>query len=117
MDTGRKHQAGTEALQTRSAGLGIDAREEKRRLEIVDFDEAASVHLARIERLEIENRALQKLVRRVNAENMAPEAWAAGAAELARARGRISASTSSVQPGGGLREAHQWPCAIRRFFS
>jgi hypothetical protein len=95
MATGRQHQADAEALQARIGGLEIDARDEKRRLKLVNFDEAASVHLARIERLEMENRALQNMVRRLNAENVALKAGAAG-----MGRG-VSTRASSVQPGGG----------------
>lgn len=105
MATGRQHQADAESLQARVAGLEIDARDEKRRLKLVNFDDAANAHLARIERVEIENRALQAMVRRLNGENLTLKANANGN------RG-VSTRASSVQPGvppgsprAGVREA------------
>ena len=88
MATGRQHQADAESLQARVAALEIDASDEKRRLKLVNFDEAANVHLARIERLETENKVLEGMVRRLTAENTA----------LKANRG-VSTRASSVQPG------------------
>lgn len=96
MATGRQHQAEAETLQGRIAGLEIDARDEKRRLKLVNFDEAANAHLARIERMEVENRALQNMAGRLNRENIMLKAG------FAANRG-VSTRASSVQPPGSPR--------------
>ena len=88
MATGRQHQADAESLQARVAALEIDASDEKRRLKLVNFDEAANLHLVRIDRLETENKVLEGMVRRLTAENTA----------LKANRG-VSTRASSVQPG------------------
>lgn len=92
MATGRQHQADAEELQARVKDLEIDASDEKRRLKLVNFDDAANAHMQRIERLELENKVLESMVRKLNAENFS----------LKGNRG-VSTRASSVQPPGSPR--------------
>ena len=92
MTTGRLHQNEAEALQAQVSDLKIDASDEKRRLKLVNFDDAAKVHMDRIEKLEQEKKALESMIRRLNVENMS----------LKANRG-VSTRASSVQPPGSPR--------------
>lgn len=92
MATGRQYQADAEELQGKINGLEIDASDEKRRLKLVNFDEAAKVHMDRIERLELEKKLLEAMVKKLSAENMS----------LKANRG-VSTRASSVQPPGSPR--------------
>jgi Class II histone deacetylase complex subunits 2 and 3 len=92
MTTGRQYQADAEELQSKIKSLEIEASDEKRRLKLVNFDEAAKVHLDHIEKLELENKALEAMVKKLNAENTS----------LKANRG-VSTRASSVQPPGSPR--------------